>query len=184
MKATKLSIPDVLLLELDVYSDERGLFMETYQREKFAEVGINESFVQDNHSGSRSGVLRGLHYQIQHPQGKLVRVVVGEIYDVCVDLRKSSPTFGKWVGMTLAAVDNKQIWVPKGFAHGFFVLSEWAEVLYKVTAFYAPEWERTLLWNDPEVGITWPIEPGQVPIQSKRDRNGKPLAKAEVYDWL
>ncbi|OGO15931.1 MAG: dTDP-4-dehydrorhamnose 3,5-epimerase [Chloroflexi bacterium RBG_16_48_8] len=184
MKIKPLEIPDVLLLELEVYSDERGLFMETYQSLKFAELGIPDPFVQDNHSGSRWGVLRGLHYQIRHAQGKLVRAIVGEIFDVCVDLRRSSPTFGKWVGMTLAAVDNKQIWIPKGFAHGFFVLSEWAEVLYKVTEFYAPEWERTLLWNDPELGIEWPLEPGQVPIQSERDRSGKPIADAEVYDWM
>jgi len=182
MKVIKQSIPDVLLLELEVYSDERGLFMETYQREKFTEMGISTAFVQDNHSGSRKGVLRGLHYQIHQAQGKLVRVVVGEIYDVCVDLRKSSPTFGQWVGTTLAATDNKQIWIPEGFAHGFFVLSEWAEVLYKVTSYYSPQDERTLLWNDPQVGIVWPIEPGQDPIQSERDRNGKPLVMAEVYD--
>jgi dTDP-4-dehydrorhamnose 3,5-epimerase len=184
MKVTKCSIPDVLLLELDVHSDERGLFMETYQRQKFADLGITASFVQDNHSGSRRGVLRGLHYQIRHAQGKLVRAIVGEVYDVCVDLRRSSPTFGQWVGMTLAATDNRQIWIPEGFAHGFLVLSEWAEVLYKVTAFYAPQWERTLLWNDPQVGIEWPMEAGQNPIQSDRDRNGEPLGEAEVYERM
>jgi dTDP-4-dehydrorhamnose 3,5-epimerase len=184
MKVTKCSIPDVLLLEMDVYSDERGIFMETYQSEKFAQVGITESFVQDNHSGSRKGVLRGLHYQIHNPQGKLVRVVLGEIYDVCVDLRRGSTTFGEWVGITLAAVDNRQVWIPRGFAHGFLVLSEWAEVIYKVTDFYAPEWDRTLVWNDPDVGIEWPIETGRVPIQSARDRNGKRFMDAEVFHSL
>lgn len=184
MKITPLKIPDVLLLDFEVYSDERGLFMETYQSKKFSELGIPYTFVQDNHSGSRKGVLRGLHYQIRHPQGKLVRVVVGEIFDVCVDLRRRSPTFGKWVGIALAATDNMQVWIPEGFAHGFLVLSEWAEVLYKVTDFYAPEWDRTLLWNDPDVGIEWPLEQGQVPIQSERDRSGKRFMDAEVFDTL
>lgn len=181
MKVTKLSIPDVLFLEPDVFSDERGIFLETYQMQTFSELGITKPFVQENYSGSREGVLRGLHYQIRHAQGKLIRVVIGEIFDVCVDLRRSSPSFGKWVGITLAAVDNKQVWIPDGFAHGFFVLSDWAEVSYKVTDYYAPEWERTLLWNDPEVGIEWPIKAGQMPIQSERDSKGKSIADAEAY---
>jgi dTDP-4-dehydrorhamnose 3,5-epimerase len=184
MKITPLEIPDVILMDFEIFSDERGFFMETYQSEKFSKLGIPSTFVQDNHSGSRKGVLRGLHYQIRHPQGKLVRVIIGEIFDVCVDLRRHSPTFGKWVGITLAATDNMQVWIPEGFAHGFLVLSEWAEVLYKVTDFYAPAWDRTLRWNDPNVGIEWPIEQGQVPIQSERDRNGQRLNDAEVFDSL
>jgi len=182
MKVKPLTIPDVLLIEFEVHSDERGTFMETFQRLEYDSIGISDPFVQDNHSISRKGVLRGLHYQILHPQGKLVRAIVGEIYDVCVDLRRTSPTFGKWVGMKLAADDKKQIWIPKGFAHGFLVMSEWAEVLYKVTDYYAPEWERTLLWSDRDIGIKWPLKTGQVPIQSKQDRSAKPFVDADIYD--
>jgi dTDP-4-dehydrorhamnose 3,5-epimerase len=181
MQITKLAIPEVLLLEPEVYSDERGIFLETYQKQIFQDSGIEKCFVQDNYSGSRKGVLRGLHYQIRQVQAKLIRVVVGEIFDVCVDLRQSSPYFGKWVGITLAATDNRQVWIPEGFAHGFLVLSDWAEVSYKVTDYYAPESERTLLWEDPQVGIEWPIKPGQKPIQSERDLRGKPLAEADLF---
>lgn len=175
------TIPDVILVEPKVFSDQRGFFMETYQAEKFSAGGIPQPFVQDNHSGSQQGTLRGLHYQIRQAQGKLVRVVTGEVFDVAVDLRKRSPTFGKWVSVTLSAENKKQIWVPPGFAHGFFVLSTWAEVVYKATDFYAPQWERTLLWNDPALGIPWPLLKGQTPLISPKDARGVPLAEAETY---
>jgi dTDP-4-dehydrorhamnose 3,5-epimerase len=165
-----------------VYGDERGFFMETYQYERFCDAGIPYRFVQDNHSGSRRGTLRGLHYQIQQPQGKLVRVIAGEIFDVAVDLRRTSPTFGKWEGLRLSAENKLQLWIPPGFAHGFYVLSEWAEVTYKTTDYYAPQWERTLLWNDPEIGIQWPITPGELPVISTKDTQGKGIAQAEVFD--
>ena len=176
------TISDVLIIQPDVFSDERGFFTEFYQAQKFAEAGIKETFVQDNHSGSKQGTLRGLHYQIQHVQAKLVKVVAGEIFDVAVDIRRGSPTFGKWIGARLSAENKKQLFIPKGFAHGFYVLSDWAEVLYKVTDFYAREWERSLLWNDPEVGIEWPIIEGQAPVLSKKDMMGQPLKEAEVFE--
>ncbi|MBW2020902.1 MAG: dTDP-4-dehydrorhamnose 3,5-epimerase [Deltaproteobacteria bacterium] len=182
MKFRPTEIPDVLLIEMDIFEDERGFFAESYQAQKFAEAGISATFVQDNHSGSRQGILRGMHYQIRHTQGKLVRVVVGEVYDVAVDLRRSSPTFGKWVGVYLSAQNRAQLWTPPGFAHGFYVLSEWAETLYKTTDFYAPKWERTLLWNDPEVGIDWPLVDGKPPILSFKDAKGKRLSEAEVFE--
>lgn len=175
-------IAEIFLLELQVFHDERGIFMETYQQEKLATIGITSAFVQDNHSGSHQGVLRGLHYQIRQPQGKLVRVVSGEIYDVAVDLRRHAPTFGQWVGTTLSAENRLQLWIPPGFAHGFYVLSEWAEVLYKTTDYYAPQWERTLLWNDPQLAITWPLLPDKPLIVSPKDAQGQPLSKAEVFD--
>jgi dTDP-4-dehydrorhamnose 3,5-epimerase len=175
-------IPDILLIEPTVYGDERGFFLETYQAKVFAAAGLNCSFVQDNHSGSRQGILRGLHYQIRQAQGKLVRVVAGEVYDVAVDLRRSSPYFGKWVGCSLSAQNKLQVWIPPGFAHGFYVVSEWAEVLYKATDLYAPHWERTLLWNDPDLGIPWPIPPGGAPLLSTKDREGKRLNEAEAYE--
>lgn len=156
--------------------------MEAYQAAKLAELGISEPFVQDNHSGSKQGVLRGLHYQIRQPQGKLVRAIVGTIFDVAVDLRRSSPTFGKWVAHQLSAENRLQLWVPPGFAHGFYVLSEQAEVIYKTTDYYAPQFERTLLWNDPTVGIEWPISPQQLPLLSPKDAQGKLLSVAEVFD--
>jgi dTDP-4-dehydrorhamnose 3,5-epimerase len=175
-------LPDVFLLEVPVYEDYRGFFMEAYQAAKLAELGISERFVQDNQSGSKQGVLRGLHYQIQQPQGKLVRAIVGTIFDVAVDLRRSSPTFGKWVAHQLSAENRLQLWVPPGFAHGFYVLSEQAEVLYKTTDYYAPQFERTLLWNDPDVGIEWPISPHHLPFLSPKDAQGKLLSEAEVFD--
>ena len=138
--------------------------------------------MQDNHSGSKKGALRGLHYQIRQAQGKLVRVVAGEVFDVAVDLRRSSPTFGRWVGATLSAESRDQLWIPPGFAHGFYVLSEWAEVLYKATDYYAPQWERSLLWNDPQVGVEWPILVEAPPIVSEKDSHGAPLSQAELYD--
>lgn len=182
MKVSPLSIPDVLLIEPQVFQDERGFFLESYQAEKFAAAGIPQPFVQDNHSASRRDVLRGLHYQIRQPQGKLLRAVVGEIFDVAVDLRRASPTFGQWAGVTLSAQNKQMFWVPPGFAHGFLVLSDWAEVLYKATDFYAPQWERTLRWDDPAVGISWPLSPGRAPILSAKDAAGKFLAEAEVFE--
>jgi dTDP-4-dehydrorhamnose 3,5-epimerase len=181
MEITPTEIPDVLLLQPKVYGDERGFFLETYQAERFARVGIPAAFVQDNHSGSGQGVLRGLHYQIRQPQGKLVRAIAGEIYDVAVDLRRSAPTFGKWVGVHLDAKNKQQLWVPPGFAHGFLVLSDWAEVLYKTTDYYAPQWERILLWNDPTLRIEWPLAEGGVPQLSPKDAAGKLLAEAELF---
>lgn len=173
-------IPDVVLIQPRVFEDERGFFLESYRKERFAEAGIPYDFVQDNHSRSRRGVLRGLHYQIRQAQGKLVRVIAGEIFDVAVDLRRSSPTFGRWMGAVLSAENKTMLWIPPGFAHGFYVLSEQAEVLYKTTDYYAPQWERTLLWNDPALGIRWPE--GPAPIVSAKDAAGLPLAQAELYD--
>lgn len=181
MQFIPTSIPDVIIIEPRVFGDERGFFMETFQARRFAEVGIGCSFVQDNHSRSRQYTLRGLHYQIRQPQGKLVRVVAGEVFDVAVDLRRSSATFGRWESALLSAENKRQIWLPPGFAHGFYVLSEWAEVVYKASDYYAPEWERSLLWNDPALGIYWPIPAGQQPILSARDTQGKPLSAAETF---
>jgi dTDP-4-dehydrorhamnose 3,5-epimerase len=176
------SIPDVILIEPRVFGDERGFFVETYQSQRFYDAGITYNFVQDNHSGSRQGTLRGLHYQIRQAQGKLVRVVVGEVFDVAVDLRKSSSTFGQWVGVILSAKNKFQIWIPPGFAHGFYVLSEWAEIVYKATDYYAPQWERTLLWNDPELGIKWPLTTECPILLSPKDAQGKPLHETDIYD--
>lgn len=182
MQFTPLDIPDVILIEPRLFSDERGFFLESYHKERFLSAGIDTEFVQDNHSGSKRGSVRGLHYQIRQAQGKLVRVIVGEAFDVAVDLRRSSRTFGRWVGAYLAADKKNQLWIPPGFAHGFCVLSEWAEVLYKATDYYAPQWERSLLWNDDDVGIDWPLPRGVEPLLSEKDRCGTPLAKAELYD--
>jgi dTDP-4-dehydrorhamnose 3,5-epimerase len=176
------SIPDVLRIEPHVFSDPRGFFMETYSDDRMAATGITAHFVQDNHSGSKKNILRGLHYQIRQAQGKLVRAVSGEVFDVAIDLRRSSPTFGRWTGEILSADNKKMLWIPSGFAHGFYVLSDWAEVLYKATDYYAPEWERTLLWNDPAVGILWPIPTGTEPVLSSKDASGVRLASAEVYE--
>lgn len=181
MKFTPTSIPDVILIEPQVFGDERGFFMETYQAKHFVEMGLPTRFVQDNHSGSRRGTLRGLHYQVRHAQGKLVRVVAGEVFDVAVDLRRSSPTFGRCESIVLSARNKLQLWIAPGFAHGFYVLSEWAEVVYKATDYYAPRWERTLLWNDAEIGIQWPVLDGEPPIISAKDALGKPLRQAELY---
>jgi dTDP-4-dehydrorhamnose 3,5-epimerase len=176
------SIPDLLLIEPQVFGDKRGFFMETYQAQRFAEAGIGFDFVQDNHSGSQQGTLRGLHYQIHQAQGKLVRVIAGEVFDVAVDLRRSSPTFGQWEGILLSAENKLQLWIPPGFAHGFYVVSSWAEVLYKTTDFYAPQYERTLLWNDPEISIAWPIPDGQQPMLSAKDQIGNRLKDAALFD--
>ncbi len=179
-KATE--IPDVILIEPRVFKDPRGFFMETYQQEKYKAAGITYQFVQDNHSRSIQGTLRGLHYQIKHPQGKLVRAIIGEVFDVAVDLRRVSPTFGKWVGRVLSAENKKQLWIPPGFAHGFYTISDWAEILYKATDFYSPENERSILWNDPEIGIDWPEEVNRKLILSPNDLQGSTLASAEVYE--
>jgi dTDP-4-dehydrorhamnose 3,5-epimerase len=182
MKIIHSEIPDVLIIEPQVFEDQRGCFMETYQAQKFAEAGITHSFVQDNHSRSKHRTLRGLHYQIRHVQGKLVRVVAGEIYDVAVDFRRSSSTFGKWVGVDLSAKNKRQVWVPPGFAHGFYVVSEWAEVLYKATDYYDPDAERTILWNDTTLNIQWPIPEDQPPTLSTKDLAGKLFKDAEVFE--
>jgi dTDP-4-dehydrorhamnose 3,5-epimerase len=180
MKATPLAIPDVVLIEPKVFGDERGFFFESFNQRQFnAAVGYDVEFVQDNHSRSVKNVLRGLHYQIQHPQGKLVRAVQGTVYDVAVDLRRSSATFGQHVGVELSADNKRMLWVPPGFAHGFVVLSETAEFLYKTTDYWYPEFERSLAWNDPTVNIAWPLD--GVPALSGKDQLGKLLADAEHF---
>jgi len=180
MKVTETAIPDVLVIEPRVFGDERGFFYESYNEKALVEkAGISQHFVQDNHSRSAKNVLRGLHYQIQQPQGKLVRVVVGEVFDVAVDIRRSSRTFGQWVGINLSAENKQQFWVPAGFAHGFVVLSEYAEFLYKTTDYYAPEYERCVRWDDPDIAIAWPIT-GE-PVLSAKDQAGKLLQSAEVF---
>jgi dTDP-4-dehydrorhamnose 3,5-epimerase len=184
MIATRLAISDVVLLEPKVFGDERGFFYESFNQQSFeAAIGRSVSFVQDNHSCSARGVLRGLHYQLQQPQGKLVRVVAGEVFDVAVDLRQSSPTFGQWVGELLSAENKRQMWVPEGFAHGFLVLSESAEFLYKTTDYYAPQHERCLSWNDSSVAIDWPLQRlAGAPLQlSAKDQVGAALAQAQTY---
>ena len=180
MKFTPTTIPDVIKVEPAVHGDTRGYFMETWRENLFAEHGI-PPFVQDNQSGSTKGVLRGLHYQVQQPQGKLVRVLTGEIFDVAVDLRKSSSTFGQWIGETLTAENRTMFWVPPGFAHGFLVLSDSAEISYRCSDYYAPEHERSLAWDDPDLAITWPTEPGAQPSLSAKDWQGASLAEAETY---
>lgn len=181
MKVIKTGLPDVLLVEPDVFADERGFFMESFNAGKFEQaVGRRISFVQDNHSRSQANVLRGLHYQIQQPQAKLVRVIVGKIFDVVVDLRRSSPTFGQWVAEELSAENKRQIWIPEGFAHGFLVLSEVAEVEYKTSTYYAPEFERCIAWNDPDLAISWPLK--GMPVLSARDRAGSGLRSSELFD--
>jgi dTDP-4-dehydrorhamnose 3,5-epimerase len=180
MNATALAIPDVVLFEPRVFGDDRGFFFESFNQRQFNEaVGKPVTFVQDNHSRSAKNVLRGLHYQIKQPQGKLVRVVEGEVFDVAVDIRGSSPTFGKWVGEILSADNKKQLWIPEGFAHGFVVLSEQAEFLYKTTDYWAAEHERSILWNDPQLGIDWHIQ--AEPILSAKDKTGSPFSQAEVF---
>ncbi len=183
MQFASTTIPDVIVVEPKVYGDHRGFFMETYKVDVFQAAGISNTFIQDNQSGSVKGTLRGLHYQIQNPQSKLVRVVVGEIFDVAVDIRRSSAHFGEWVGCRLSAENKKQFFVPKGFAHGFYVLSDWAEVIYKVDDVYMPEAERTIMWNDPQIGIEWPVPNGSEPTLSGKDLQGIPLPEAEIFDW-
>ena len=180
MKVTPTSIPSVLIIEPKVFGDTRGFFFESFNQRDFNQAtGLDVNFVQDNHSRSSKGVLRGLHYQIQQPQGKLVRVVHGSVFDVTVDLRKSSPTFGQWVGVELTEDNHRQLWIPPGFAHGFYVLSDSADFLYKTTDYYAPEFECSLIWNDPTIGIEWPLN--TQPIISAKDAQGKKLADAEVF---
>lgn len=180
MNLVKTAIPDVVLLEPKVFGDERGFFYESWNARTLKNLGIEASFVQDNHSKSQRGVLRGLHYQLQQAQGKLVRVVAGEVYDVAVDLRRSSPTFGKWVAFTLSGENKRIAWIPPGFAHGFCVTSETAEFLYKATDYYAPEHERSLLWNDPALGIPWPLD-GLLPQLAPKDKAGVLLKDAELF---
>jgi dTDP-4-dehydrorhamnose 3,5-epimerase len=180
MKFTPTRISDVVVLEPQVFGDDRGFFMETFRSSAFNENCADRNFVQENHSMSRKGILRGLHYQIKQPQGKLVRVTRGEVFDVAVDLRQSSATFGQWVGEILSADNKKQLWVPEGFAHGFYVMSDEAEFVYKCTDYWAPEYERSLLWNDASVGISWPID-GE-PALSEKDANGALWNDAEKFD--
>ncbi len=182
MKIIDTEIPDVKIIEPSVFGDERGFFMETWQQKKFEEQVSPRTFVQDNHSKSSKGILRGLHYQTVNTQGKLVRVVSGEVYDVAVDMRKSSPTFGKWVGVYLSAENKRQLWVPEGFAHGFYVTSESAEFVYKCTDYYNPQHEHSLLWNDSELNINWPISEGDIPALSAKDKDGTPLSQAVTFD--
>lgn len=181
MRFSPTAIPDVLLIEPQVFSDERGFFMETYHRARFIAAGIDVDFVQDNHSYSVRGTLRGLHYQIRRAQGKLVRVVRGEVYTVAVDLRRSAPTFGQWIGMILSAENKHQLWVPAGFAHGFYVLSPSADFVYKCTELYAPEHERCVRWDDPQLAIDWPLLDGAKPLLSAKDAAGSAFAVAECY---
>jgi dTDP-4-dehydrorhamnose 3,5-epimerase len=182
MKAVPTEIPDVLILEPEVFGDERGFFMEVWNQRTFAGIGVPVTFVQDNHSKSVRGTLRGLHYQIRQPQGKLVRVVAGEVYDVAVDIRRSSTTFGRWVARTLSAANKLMMWVPPGFAHGFYVLSDEAEFTYKCTDFYAPQHERTIFWSDEDIGIDWPIPDGSEPLLSAKDAGGAAIGSADVFD--
>ena len=182
MKATRLAIPDVVLIEPKVFGDSRGFFFESFNQKAFDEAtGTNHQFVQDNHSRSAKGVLRGLHYQIQQPQGKLVRVVRGAVFDVAVDIRKSSPTFGQWVAEELSEDNHRQLWVPPGFAHGFVVLSDIAEFLYKTTDYYAPQFERCIAWNDPDLAIDWP-NMGMAPLLSAKDGAGRKLSNADCFN--
>ena len=183
MKAIPTAIADVLILEPSVFGDSRGFFLESFNRKSFGAItGLDVDFVQDNHSRSARGILRGLHYQIRRPQGKLVRVVRGAVFDVSVDLRRSSPTFGQWVGVELTEDNHRQLWVPPGFAHGFYVLSDLADFLYKTTDYYFPEHERSLSWNDSTIAISWPLEQGTEPVVSEKDKNAAKLAQAEVFE--
>lgn len=181
MKVVDTSIPEVKIIEAQVFGDERGFFMETFRASIMDELTGGKAFVQDNHSKSAHGILRGLHYQMQNTQGKLVRVVQGEVFDVAVDLRKSSPTFGQWVGEVLSADNKKQLWVPEGFAHGFYVMSETAEFVYKCTDYYSPEHDRSLLWNDETIAIQWPLVDNKEPLLSDKDRNAKNFAEADTF---
>src|SRR3990172_776993 len=179
MNVVRTAIPDVVVIEPQVFGDARGFFLESWNARAFAIAGIRADFVQDNHARSTRGVLRGLHYQIRQPQGKLVRAVVGEVYDVAVDLRRSSPTFGRWVGVTLSAESKRMAWIPAGFAHGYLVLSDVAEVLYKATDYYAPAHERSIAWNDPDLAIEWPLT--GAPALSGKDAAGGRLRRAEPH---
>jgi dTDP-4-dehydrorhamnose 3,5-epimerase len=181
VRLIETDLQGVVIIEPRVFGDDRGFFMETWNERVFADLGISARFVQDNHSRSSQGILRGLHYQISHAQGKLVRVASGEIYDVAVDLRRDSPSFGRWEGVILSAENRRMLWVPPGFAHGFYVLSEDADFLYKCTDYYAPEHERTIRWNDPDLAIDWPLVDGQSPTLSDKDARGADFRAAEVF---
>jgi dTDP-4-dehydrorhamnose 3,5-epimerase len=181
MNVVASAIPDVKILRPKVFGDARGFFLETWNQRAFAEGGLDVAFVQDNHSRSSRGTLRGLHYQIRQPQGKLVRVALGEVFDIAVDLRRSSPTFGRWVGAILSDRNHDMLWVPPGFAHGFLVLSETADFQYKCTGFYAPEHERAIRWNDPDLGIEWPLPDGMEPLLSGKDRTAPLFRDAETF---
>ncbi|PIE62991.1 MAG: dTDP-4-dehydrorhamnose 3,5-epimerase [Desulfobacter postgatei] len=181
MKVNRLDIPDVVVMEPQRFGDHRGFFMETFREDFFKENIADISFVQDNHSRSARGILRGLHYQIEHPQGKLVRVIFGEVFDVAVDIRKSSPTFGRWTGQILSADNRKIMWIPPEFAHGFYVVSPDTEFVYKCTDYYAPQHERSIRWNDPKIGIQWPLIPGLPPILSPKDENACTFDTAEIF---
>ncbi|MBO0611815.1 dTDP-4-dehydrorhamnose 3,5-epimerase [Thiothrix fructosivorans] len=181
MKIIPTTIPDVLILEPQVFGDARGFFLETWNSKTFADAGLNLNFVQDNHSRSGQGILRGMHYQIQNPQGKLVRVTSGKVFDVAVDLRQSSPTFGQWAGAELSADNHRMLWIPPGFAHGFYVMSQSADFLYKCTDFYAPAYDRSLRWDDPTVGIEWPLVNSAQPTISAKDEAGKNWQEADKF---
>ncbi|MBI3777144.1 MAG: dTDP-4-dehydrorhamnose 3,5-epimerase [Gammaproteobacteria bacterium] len=181
MNIIETELPGVVIIEPRVFGDARGFFVETWNARAFAQCGLDLKFVQDNHSKSVQGTLRGLHYQIKQPQCKLVRVTAGEVFDVVVDIRKSSPTFGKWFGVVLSAENKRMLWVPMGFAHGFYVTSESAEFMYKCTDYYAPEHERCIRWNDPDLGIDWPIAQGQAPLLSEKDSKGVDLQQASYF---
>jgi dTDP-4-dehydrorhamnose 3,5-epimerase len=181
MDVVTTCLPGVRILRPRVFGDDRGFFMETFRDSEFRENVADVTFVQDNHSRSGKGVLRGLHYQIRHPQGKLVRVIAGQVFDVAVDIRKSSPDFGRWAGAVLSAENKDMFWVPPGFAHGFYVMSDHAEFVYKCTRYYAPEHERVILWNDPAIGIDWPLSGRDLPVLSSKDENGVLLKDAEVF---
>ncbi len=182
MQVIATDIPDVIIFEPVLHGDQRGYFLETWRADTFAAAGITETFVQDNQSSSGAGVLRGLHYQIKHPQGKLVRVISGCVYDVAVDLRRSSPTFGRWVGVELSAANHRLFWVPPGFGHGFYVLSEQAEFVYKCTDYYAPQHERVIRYDDPTIGIDWPLLAGVATTLSDKDLSGQAFTAAELFD--
>jgi dTDP-4-dehydrorhamnose 3,5-epimerase len=181
MRLIATRIPEVKIIEPQVFGDDRGFFMETFRASLMDELTGGKPFVQDNHSKSGQGILRGLHYQLKQTQGKLVRVVQGCVFDVAVDMRKASPTFGQWVGVELSAENKRQLWIPGGFAHGFYVMSETAEFVYKCTDYYAPEHDCSLLWNDPEVGIEWPLVNGEPPLLSEKDKNGNPFNQADTF---
>lgn len=186
MEYIRTAIPDVVLMKPTVFGDHRGFFMETFRQAEFDAFCGHYDFVQDNHSGSPRGILRGLHYQLHQTQGKLVRAAVGEVFDVAVDIRQGSKTFGQWVGAVLSAENRHQLWVPPGFAHGYYVMSDWAEFLYKATDYYAPEWERSIRWNDPAIGIEWPLKEGFLPTLSNKDAIAPTFIEAEIFptDWF
>jgi len=182
MHIIETDIPDLLIIELKVFGDDRGFFMESWNEQTFAEAGLDQTFVQDNHSRAQQGTLRGLHYQTRLTQGKLVRVTQGKVYDVAVDLRKSSPTFGQWFGIELSETNHRMLWIPPGFAHGFYVISPVADFMYKCTNIYAPEHERTIRWDDETLAIEWPLIEGERPLLSARDANGSTFTDAEVFE--